>query len=121
MQSLARLFLKRLALVGGFALTLAGCGVSVGATGHDVGGQCTANTQCASLCSPEPDFGSGMCTRTCATDRDCPSGAVCVNSNGGICAVSCRATADCSGFGRAFICADKANASGGPVLVCRLP
>lgn len=104
------------------ALFLYGCGGgSVGPNGHVVGAQCASDRDCANRCALDGDFGNGMCTRFCAIDADCPSGSVCVSTDGGICAVACHASSDCSGFGRAFVCASKSRPTGGSVLVCRVP
>ena len=99
---------------------IAGCG-GAGATSHLVGAQCRTDRDCANLCTADSDFGSGMCTQPCASDRDCPGGAVCVKNAGGICAVSCAVTNDCGAFGRAFVCSTEPRPSGGDALVCRLP
>jgi hypothetical protein len=100
---------------------LIGCGASVGANGHDVGANCTTDRDCAVRCSHDGDFGGAMCTRPCATDHDCPNGAVCVTTDNGMCAVACQTNNDCAGFGRAFACANKSRQGGGTVLVCRVP
>jgi len=107
-------------LLAGMML-LAACGQSVGAKGHDVGAACSTDRDCATRCSHDADFGLGMCTRPCASDRDCPSGAVCVTTDNGMCAVSCQTNSNCSDFGRGFICGNKSAPAGGNVLVCRLP
>ena len=111
---------KRFRLWAALAL-LIGCGPSVGPNGHDVGAVCATDRDCASRCSHEGDFGGSMCTRPCATDHDCPSGSVCVAKDNGMCAVACHTSSDCSGFGRAFVCANMSQPGGGSTLVCRVP
>ncbi len=85
-----------------------------------VGGACATDIDCERRCTHENDFGSGMCTVSCATDNDCPEGAVCLEAEGGICAVSCATDRDCADFGRAFVCRPKKRRSGGDSLVCRV-
>ncbi|HME91242.1 MAG TPA: hypothetical protein VKE49_07450 [Myxococcaceae bacterium] len=104
------------------ALFLGACGGgSVGPNGHDVGALCSTDQDCSSRCTHNGDFGTGMCTKPCASDRDCPSGSVCISSDNGMCAVACQNDNECSGFGRAFICGSKSRISGGTSLVCRVP
>lgn len=104
------------------SLALAGCGgASANAHSKDVGGECKTDQDCSHRCTTEDVFGGGMCTRTCASDQDCPGGAVCVTKDGGICAVSCSGPNDCSDFGRGWTCAPMSRKSGGDVNICRLP
>lgn len=103
-------------------LLLAGCGGgSAGSNSKDVGGICKTDQDCNHRCTTEDTFGGGMCTIACATDNDCPSGAVCVTKDGGICAVSCGTDQDCSSFGRGWICGQMSRKSGGDTNICRLP
>ena len=105
------------------AVTLAaGCTTDVGADGPVVGGSCSGDKDCAHRCTKDDKFGIGMCTRTCASDRDCPGGSVCVNEDDGVCAVSCTDNKGCEDFGRAFLCKTISRKEGaGSHLVCRLP
>jgi hypothetical protein len=114
------IFPQRLQLA--FFLFFCACGGSaVGPTGHEVGAVCSKDSDCAKRCTLLADFGNGMCTRPCASDPDCPKGTRCVAVEGGICALSCRTTSDCSGFGQTFVCESKSQPGGGEVLVCRKP
>lgn len=105
-----------IALVFAFAV---GCGI--GPDSPVVGGECDSDRNCEKLCSMSDTFGDGMCTNSCANDKECPDGAVCVDKDKGICAVSCTVASDCNGFGRAFSCRDIKRVSGGETKVCRLP
>lgn len=108
----------------GFAagLALAGCGNSVGPGGSLVGAACSESAMCASMCVMDKHYPGGMCSVRCASDVDCPAGAVCIDDAGGICAVACGVNADCANFGRGFLCdaRDRRGAPGG-TLVCRVP
>src|SRR5260221_14659591 len=98
-----------------FVLMLAGCPADVaGPSSLAVGAKCTSDRDCANICTFDPDFGNGMCTRVCTNDKDCPSGAVCITDYGGICAAPCAAAADCAPF-PSVPCAQKKNFSGGGV------
>ena len=112
-------------LVLSVILACVGCGgPSVGPNGHDVGGSCSSVRECSSYCTFDTDFGNGvtgMCTGRCSTDRDCPNGTSCVTNDGGVCAVTCGATSECAGFGRAYLCKAENRTSGGSINVCRLP
>src|SRR5438046_1974556 len=62
-----------------------------------VGGTCTAPTDCASgldACNDDP---GGQCTHACTTQADCdglPGGAIC-ETGGGNCYKLCQTKADC--------------------------
>src|SRR5205823_5935141 len=63
----------------------------------DVGGACTAVTDCAAgldACNMDP---GGQCTHACTTQADCdalPGGAIC-ETGGGNCYKLCNTKADC--------------------------
>ena len=108
-------------------LMLAACPPVCGTGGHsrEVGGACQNDRDCVEECSDNPNFGDGMCTRKCDSDRDCPAGSVCVVDdilrNDGICAMECDRERDCDSFGRAYTCDDYPKLNGGSTEVCRLP
>jgi len=108
----------------GLVFSVATCGnVSVGPRSPVVGGICTDNSQCQSICEKDPHYPDGICTFHCANNGDCPSGSVCTEDAGGICALSCIATADCIQiYGRDYAC-DLHKQHGAPdnALVCRKP
>jgi hypothetical protein len=104
-----------------FLLSYACGGSPVGPKGHEVGASCTKDLDCAKQCTLSVDFGSGICTRPCTADTDCPQGATCVAVQGGVCAVSCRTDNDCKVFGQTFFCESKSRPTGGEVSVCRPP
>lgn len=113
--------MNRFFMVCAALLALSACGGGAGAGSHDVGGQCQTDRDCNSRCVTDQDFGGGMCTRSCRSDNDCPSGAGCILKAGIICAVTCKTDQDCNSFGRGWVCKPEDRISGGTVTVCRLP
>ena len=110
------------ALIALGACLLVACGDDagggVGNEGDVVGGPCTANTECAdgSECLDEGDFPQGTCTVECASDEDCPSGSVCISSEGGVCLLSCTSDDECR---NGYNCEGKSREDGGgEVNVC---
>lgn len=105
-----------------FSLVFAfGVGCGVGPDSPLVGGECNSDRECEKRCSTSKTFGSGMCTNSCASDKECPDGTACVDREKGICAITCAVDSDCQGFGRAFVCDDIDRIGRGEVNVCRLP
>jgi hypothetical protein len=94
----------------------------VGPNNKTVGAACTASTDCAGTCLLDGHFPAGMCTITCTTDANCPSGSVCVDEEGGVCLASCRTDADCAAFAAGFVCHAEGGTTGStPVSFCRAP
>ena len=92
--------------------------------GHDPGGidtligaPCTSNGQCDHTCYQGPEFPSGFCSEPCISDRDCPSDAVCIIAQGGMCAYECPPF-DCGRLGGGSSCQDKDQPGGGKATVC---
>ena len=91
-------------------LVAAACGkADVGTGGKDVGAPCTSNAGCSGMCLLGNDnFPNGLCTYTCASDMECPTGSVCIDPGQGmgtLCAVSCKQASDCANYGAGFACA----------------
>jgi hypothetical protein len=101
---------------------LASCGdISVvSPTNKTVGSACTANTDCAQMCLQSGHFPSGMCTISCTSNANCPSGSACVDEEGGVCLASCHVDADCAPFG-ALVCHSESTTAGTAVGFCRAP
>lgn len=81
---------------------LSACGESrfPGMAGNDstlVGGPCMAAGDCDFLlCQTGDAFPGGLCTLSCGTDNDCPSGSSCAGLiTGWVCLVDCATTEDC--------------------------
>ena len=95
-----------------------------GPSSREVGAACTTATaasDCTTTCLVYGDFGPGMCSRPCASNGDCPTGATCVQVGTGMCVVACSTTADCSGYPQGWVCGVEDAVGGGLVNVCRLP
>lgn len=89
-------------------VALAACG-----GGHDVdrllGAKCTADRECDERClGPNAEFPEGLCSLRCDDDRDCPSDARCVASNGGVCLYDCIDDRDCDFLGERWGCRTQA-------------
>ncbi len=98
------------------SLGLAGCGDDVGGDGELVGAPCAARADCAERCVTGGDFPQGVCSASCSTDDDCPSGTRCIDKEGGICLLACDRPADCRG---GYTCKGVTNQGhGGDSLVC---
>lgn len=58
-----------------------------------LGAYCASNYDCGTgFCCDTPACGHGTCSYRCASDLDCPYGALC---EGGWCFVGCRSNVDC--------------------------
>lgn len=69
---------------------LAGCHSTIGDT-------CTASSDCRGSQRCAVELGpTGICTQACATDDDCPGGALC-DHDMGLCMAGCNDDKDCSG------------------------
>ena len=112
--------INRILLVA--SLLAFGCGSDVGPHGSLVGGACSTNSDCSSRCVTGSHYPGGMCTLSCDSNVNCPSGTSCIDEAGGICAVDCRAPSDCTLFGAPYTCdARGLKGSDGSALVCRAP
>jgi hypothetical protein len=102
---------------------LVSCGdIAVGPNSTSVGAACTADNQCQHQCLiDDRHFPGGMCTLPCATDANCPAGSFCIEQSSGICVAGCHVDADCTGFGRGFVCDRETRATGGDAMICRVP
>lgn len=108
---------------GFLILMLAACGGAASSTSKVVGGACATDRDCDHRCITSDTFGGGMCTVSCTTDNDCPTGSACLASShdGPFCAVTCSIDSDCSNFGRGWVCKSQSHQSGGNISICRLP
>ena len=113
-----------LSVTGGLGLLLfLGCGHdTVGPHGDLVGGACVSDRDCQATCiTGSSHYPGGMCTVPCDSDLDCPPDTVCVDDDGGVCAVWCGDLGDCAGFGGAFTCNSVGRKGGsGDTQVCRV-
>ena len=60
---------------------------------RELGANCFTAADCAHTCLPRTFWEGGLCTRPCASDDDCPVGAVC---GIGVCLFACFDDQDCS-------------------------
>lgn len=98
------------------------CG-GVGAGSPFVGGVCTNDGQCQSLCVNSGHYPVGMCSFHCTSSAQCPGGTVCTEDSGGVCALSCQNTAQCQSlYGARYVCdAHMQHGTPGTAFVCRTP
>jgi hypothetical protein len=94
-------------------LVLAACG-----GGRDVdrllGAKCDGDSDCEERCyGPNDDFPEGLCSYQCDVDRDCPSDAWCIDTDGGVCLFDCVDDIDCDFLGREWVCRDRDRRGGG--------
>ena len=85
-----------------------------------LGARCDVKEECDERClAPDPRFPGGFCTLSCATDDDCPSQALCIEDEGGVCVFGCRIAQSCDFLGEGWSCRPAtANADGSEVMVC---
>lgn len=110
----------------GIALSFSGCGDDdddrggVGPGSRLVGGACNDHADCKERCVEGKGYPGGMCTVSCGSDKECPSGSACIDDAGGICAALCGGDPDCDGFGPGWGCRDRKRRNApGDVAVCR--
>ena len=90
---------------------------------RELGLPCDEPADCTSLClPPSSETPTGLCTRHCASDDDCPATAVCAARNDGVCLYACRDGRDCdlleSGGEVGWSCHEIDAQAGGSVLAC---
>lgn len=109
--------MSRLVLICIVLVAASACGGDgVGNGGDVVGGPCASSGDCEHRCQLGDDYPQGTCVKPCTTDEQCPDGTHCINTEGGICLLSCDVPADCRG---GYNCAGKENRGhGGDSLVC---
>jgi len=65
----------------------------------DFGAACSEPGDCSpgARCLPNPEWPNGLCTQDCEVDTDCPSSAICLqtDNDGMACLYECTSTADC--------------------------
>ncbi|MBA2661164.1 MAG: hypothetical protein H0U74_02630 [Bradymonadaceae bacterium] len=107
----AYLTLLLLSLAG---LILASCGPD---EFEIVGAPCELNGHCgANLCLSGPAYPEGTCSVPCRSTAECPSHAICVARDGGVCLPSCSNSRDCR---PGYACAPQHNLGrSGTDLVC---
>jgi hypothetical protein len=72
-----------------------GCGAPPNTAYLPVGSRCERDDQCGTqpyICNTNP-YPGGYCEKTCSTDGDCPSDAVCVGARS--CRRKCKSNAEC--------------------------
>ena len=108
-------------VLGGLFLVIAvGCGNGVGSDGAEVGGDCIVSSDCTtqSRCLTGSAWPSGYCAWACEAAADCPDGSTCVDSEGGVCVVTCGGAAECRGDDGYDCVAYEARGAGGTVMGC---
>ncbi len=91
-----------------------GCGSPPGTAFLPIGSRCERNDQCGTqpfACATNP-YPGGYCEKTCTTDGDCPSDAVCVGARA--CRRKCKAPSDCRIEVAGYNCFDR----GATTTVC---
>src|SRR3954462_9682003 len=72
---------------------------------RELGARCTTADDCDDRClPPDPAYPGGICTLTCLSDSECPSGSTCVDREGGVCLFDCAADRDCTFLGDGWTC-----------------
>jgi hypothetical protein len=101
------------------AIALAACQSSD--VSRELGARCDSSDECDERCLlPGADWPGGFCTIHCETDVDCPSGAVCLEEEGGVCAFACGLDAECGFLGTGYTCKERdARGGAGKRMVCR--
>jgi hypothetical protein len=77
---------------------------------RDLGAECSTDFDCTHRCLPRTTWPGGFCTRSCASDLDCPAGASCADA---VCLYACFDDADCHFLSAGWSCRTLAGA-----LVC---
>lgn len=109
--------MRAVALVALTAAALS-CGDDDFAPYSIVGGACRFDGDCApgARCERGGDFPDGTCTLPCNNHLDCVEGTACIDTQGGICLVSCAYDSYCR---LEYKCKDKKDRDGrGSSLVC---
>lgn len=102
-----------LALAGG----VAGCGGDE--ISRTLGAACDSHADCDDRClPPTDDYPGGFCSVDCASERDCPSNATCVDKEGGVCLFECSGAEDCAFLGAGWSCKLVDALPDGTRLVC---
>lgn len=111
--------MSRTVLVVAALALLGACSNNVGPNGLLVGAACIDQFDCVTgaYCTRRSIFPDGMCTTSCDADTACRAGAVCVDLEGGLCALSCTEDADCGRPG--FLCGEERAIDGATVRICR--
>ena len=86
-----------------------------------LGARCDLSAECDQKClAPGTDWPGGFCTTICDDDMGCPTGANCIEEEGGVCAFSCATDPDCAFLGAGYTCqAFDRHGGGNKVMVCR--
>lgn len=102
------------------AIAAAGCSVSSDVS-RELGALCEESDDCDDRCLTGDRYPGGFCSVTCGNDADCPSGAACVDREGGVCLYECARPADCAFLGEDWSCRTQPRPGGGigdEALVC---
>ncbi len=87
---------------------------------RSLGARCDLSSECDQKCETGGNWPGGFCTTICDTDASCPSDALCIEEDGGVCAFSCVADANCEFLGAGYTCqAFDRHGGGNKVMVCR--
>ena len=111
------------ALVLLLAVAASGCGVD-SEVSRELGARCDGLDDCSDRCLTGEGFPGGLCSRSCDRDDDCPTGASCVELQGGVCLYACRDDVGCEFLGDGWACQlepERGGQEGSEVLVCLGP
>ena len=89
---------------------------------RELGARCDDSDECDDRCLRGDRFPDGLCSRSCDDDGDCPSGAACVDLEGGVCLFACKdGQRSCEFLGPTWQCraeAERGGDAGAEVEVC---
>jgi hypothetical protein len=102
---------------------LGSCGVD-SPVSRQLGARCDSLDDCDDRCLSGFGFPGGLCSKSCDRDADCPTGASCVELQGGVCLFACRDDLGCEFLGAGWSCQlepERGGRPGAEVLVCLGP
>ena len=110
--------MRWLALFAWFAVSA--CTVS-SEVSRELGARCDDSDECDDRCLIGARFPDGFCSASCDSDSDCPSGASCVDLEGGTCLYACGEAVGCEFLGQGWGCVSEPERGADPgseVMVC---
>lgn len=104
-------------------LFLLSCGVE-SEVSRELGARCDDSDECDDRCLRGARYPDGLCSASCDDDGDCPSGATCVDLEGGVCLFDCDQIGDCEFLGAGWQCLaepERGSGDGAEITVCIAP